>query len=93
MSTREGNGTGAADVDFSGGYAMASYFLTGESRPYDTAKGDFGRVKGDGAIEVAARYEMIDMEDAGFGTAASETTALTMGGNYYFNPYVRAMLN
>jgi phosphate-selective porin OprO and OprP len=93
MSTLEGNGTGAADVDFSGWYAMASYFLTGESRPYNTDKGVFGRVKGDGAIEIAARYEMIDMEDAGFGTAASETTALTVGVNYYFNPYVRAMLN
>ncbi len=92
-STLEGNGAGAADIDFTGWYAMASYFITGESRPYDTNKGVFGRVKGDGAIEVAARYEMIDMEDAGFGTAASETSALTLGVNYYFNPYVRAMLN
>lgn len=92
-STLEGNGAGAADVDFSGWYAMASYFLTGESRPYNSAKGVFGRVKGEGAIEVAARYEMIDMEDAGFGTAASETSAVTVGVNYYFNPYVRAMLN
>ncbi len=92
-STLEGNGTGAADVDFDGWYAMASYFLTGESRPYSSSKGVFGRLKSEGAIEVAARYEMIDMEDAGFGTAASETTDLTLGVNYYFNPYVRAMLN
>jgi len=92
-STLEGNGAGSADIDFDGWYVMASYFITGESRAYKANKGEFGRVKGDGAIEVAARYEMVDMEDTGFGTDASETTALTLGLNYYFNPYVRAMLN
>ncbi len=92
-STLEGNGAGSADIDFDGWYVMASYFITGESRAYKADKGEFGRVKGDGAIEVAARYEMVDLEDTGFGTDASETTALTLGINYYFNPYVRAMLN
>ena len=70
-----------------------SYFVTGESRAYKASKGEFSRVKGDGAIELAARYEVVDMEDTGFGTDASETTAWTLGVNYYFNPYVRAMLN
>jgi len=92
-STLEGNGAGSADIDFDGWYVMASYFLTGESRAYKADKGEFGRVKGDGAIEIAARYEMVDLEDTGFGAGASETTALTLGVNYYFNPYVRAMLN
>jgi len=92
-STFEGNGTGSADTDFDGWYVMASYFVTGESRAYKASKGSFSRVKGDGAIELAARYEVIDMEDVGFGTDASETTAWTLGVNYYFNPYVRAMLN
>jgi len=92
-STIEGNGLGATDTDLSGWYVLASYFLTGESRAYKPYTGTFGRVKAEGAIELAARYEMIDMEDAGFGTAASETTSYTLGINYYFNPYVRAMLN
>ncbi len=92
-STLEGNGAGSTDIDYDGWYVMASYFVTGESRAYKAKDGEFGRVKAEGAIEVAARYEMIDMEDTGFGTAASETTALTLGVNYYFNPYVRAMLN
>ncbi|AWZ02666.1 MAG: OprO/OprP family phosphate-selective porin [Rhodobiaceae bacterium] len=92
-STLEGNGTGSADIDFDGWYVMASYFITGESRAYKADKGEFGRVKSEGAIEVAARYEMIDLEDAGFGAGAADTTALTLGVNYYFNPYVRAMLN
>ena len=92
-STLEGNGAGSADIDYDGWYVMASYFITGESRAYKANKGEFGRVKSEGAIEVAARYEMVDLEDTGFGTDASETTALTLGVNYYFNPYVRAMLN
>lgn len=92
-STFEGNGTGAADVDYDGWYVFASYFVTGESRAYKAASGEFSRVKGEGAIELAARYEVVDMEDTGFGSDASESTAWTLGVNYYFNPYVRAMLN
>ncbi len=91
-STLEGL-SGGQDVDFDGWYVMASYFITGESRTYKANKGEFGRVKSEGAIEVAARYEMVDLEDVGFGSDASETTAWTLGVNYYFNPYVRAMLN
>jgi phosphate-selective porin OprO and OprP len=33
------------DQGFHGGYAMASYFLTGESRPYDKRMGRFARLK------------------------------------------------
>jgi phosphate-selective porin OprO/OprP len=93
VSTLEGNGAGAADIDFDGGYAFVSYFLTGESRPYNAATGTFGRVKGEGAIELAARYDMMNLDDVGFGTSAAEVTSWTLGANYYFNPYVRAMLN
>ncbi len=92
-STLEGNGPGSVDTDYDGWYLMASYFVTGESRAYSASKGKFGRVKAEDAVEVAVRYEALDMEDAGFGTAASESTAWTLGVNYYFNPYVRAMLN
>ena len=56
---------------FLGGYVMASWCLTGESRPYDRAVGTFGAIQpanpfsfghgGRGAWEVAARYSSMDL--------------------------------
>jgi len=45
------------DPAFSGYYAYASWFLTGESRPY--AEGKFNRVKADGAWELAVRFSSL----------------------------------
>jgi phosphate-selective porin OprO/OprP len=61
-----------SSVDLDSYYAMASYILTGESRPYDPAAGDFGRIDvqnpyrdgGMGALEVAARFSSTDFTDA-----------------------------
>jgi len=86
-----------------GAYVMASYFLTGESRPYDTASGVFKRVKpnenflggdGCGAWEAAVRYSYLDLDMAG--DLASSNTALhdvTAGVNWYWNPVFRVMFN
>ena len=63
---------GAASFSYEGWYIMGSYFLTGESRPYDSKKGTFKRVKpaqefswGEswGAVELAVRYGSIDYGD------------------------------
>ena len=60
------------DPKFDGWYLYASYFLTGEHRPYDTGDGAFGRVKpaqnafedgGLGAWEVAVRLSNLDLTD------------------------------
>ncbi len=63
----------AADVQFSGWYAEASYFLTGESKNYNAATAKFDRVKpmwnldpknGNwGAWQVAARMSHLDLTD------------------------------
>ena len=82
-----------------GYYAYASYFLTGESRNYDTKKGTFGLQKpnrnfdfkngGPGAWELAARFDSLDMNTAyvAGGFLLTGTVAL----NWYLNPHVRFM--
>jgi len=65
----------ASDPSFSGYYAYASYFLTGEHRKYSTSSGAFSRVSpeknfhptkgGMGAWEVGLRYSHIDLNDEG----------------------------
>ncbi|MGK2741826.1 porin [Tepidicaulis sp. LMO-SS28] len=86
-------GQGVGDADLDGGYAFASWFVTGESRAYDAAKGTFGRVKAHDAIELAVRYSMVDLTEAAAVATNGEETNITAGVNYYFNPNVRVMLN
>ena len=67
------------DIDLYGAYAEASWFLTGESRPYDRSRGILDRLKpytnfwlvrgrdgvdiGWGAWQLAARWSAIDLSD------------------------------
>ena len=95
-----------ADVDrnsgmnpsFDGYYVYASYFLTGEPRPYK--KGIFHRVKpkrdflsdhGIGAIEVAGRYTSLDLSDKGI--SGGEIDDISIGLNWYLHPHARVMVN
>jgi phosphate-selective porin OprO/OprP len=94
---------GTVDGDFWGGYVMASFFLTGESRPYETRYGSFGRVipasnflDSDygifgGAWELAARYSYIDLEDGAI--LGGKLHDITLGLNWYLNPIFRTMFN
>jgi phosphate-selective porin OprO/OprP len=90
--------TGVSDVDFSAYYAQASYFLTGERRPYSTSSGTFGLVKpkrnfrfggGPGAWELKARYSNIDLNDKDI--RGGELDNLSAGVNWYLNPNMRIM--
>ncbi len=85
---------GASDVDLDGYYVFGSWFLTGESRPYNAKSGSFGRVKPNsksGAWELAARYSNLDLSD---GTIdGGEMENWTLGVNYYMNANARLMFN
>ncbi len=69
----------------------ASWFVTGESRPYKAADATYGAAKingVDGAVEVAVRYDNIKNKDTD-----AKVSAVTLGANYYFNPNVRFMVD
>ena len=80
------------DQNLIAAYIMASWFITGESRPY--RRGAFGRIKpksrfgkGWGAWELAARHSWLD-DDRG-----EELKDLTLGLNWYLNKRIRFMAN
>jgi phosphate-selective porin OprO/OprP len=90
------------NLNFYGFYATASWYLTGESRPYDRVRGyfkrliprrdfDFGRGGAWGAFEISARFSHTDLTD---GDVNGGRVSLMMGElNWYLSPYIRWMFN
>jgi phosphate-selective porin OprO/OprP len=89
--------TNAVNKAFTGYYGYAAYMLTGETRPFKG--GNFDRIKpfkelgkdGLGAFELALRYDHIDLSNKP--SLGNEATSLTLGLNWYFNPYAKMMFN
>ncbi len=84
------------DPRMSGYYVQASYFLTGESRPYKHSSGAFDRVRptkplgvGAGAWEIAVRYSFIDLSEGNGG----KMDDYVVGVNWYANNNARVMVN
>jgi phosphate-selective porin OprO/OprP len=97
---------GLTDVKFEGGYAQASYVLTGETRTYNPASAAYNGVVpsnpfqltggGWGAWEIAARFSTIDLNDqlaSANGVAGGRQTIYTAALNWYVNRNVRFMLD
>ena len=95
-------------VALGGGYLYASYFLTGEHMPWDRERGVLERVepfenffcvrdcdgcrqRGRGAWQVAARYSYADLTDDDI--VGGVGNSLTLGLNWYWNPYARWQFN
>jgi len=97
--------SGLGHVDLYGAYVYASYFLTGEHRPYDRLDGTFGRVipyenfwivstprgcrSGWGAWELAARWSFLNFAEI----QGQQLNDLTLGVNWYWNPHTRLTFN
>ncbi|MCY3702931.1 MAG: porin [Rhodospirillales bacterium] len=106
--TAQVNTKSSGSYEFSGGYVDVGYFLTGESRNYNPYFGQFWRLKPDndlgqgglGAFELRARWQMIDLNDRlavvdgnVTGVTGGEASGFTVGLNWYFNAFTRAIFN
>ena len=87
-----------------GFYTQAGWFITGENRPWDVGKSyrknvwervipkqNFMEGDGWGAFEVAARYDLLDMNTLHINGGSLDIG--TLGLNWYFNPRVSLMTN
>ncbi|MDB5654086.1 MAG: hypothetical protein JWQ94_1699 [Tardiphaga sp.] len=93
--------SGFSDAHFTGGYAQASYVLTGEKRKYNPVTGSYGSVNpvnpanwqsgNYGAWEIAARYSEMNLND--FLVKGGELKNTTVGLNWYVNTNIRFMFN
>jgi phosphate-selective porin OprO/OprP len=92
-----GHGYSSEDT-LRGFYVSGGWFLTGERRPYDEKKGTWNRLTpksnflfgdGWGAWEVAARYDLMDMNTKNINGGSID--AFTLGVNWYLTPRVRLM--
>lgn len=85
---------GSDAADFSGGYAQASWLVTGERYRYSRSRGvpTAVRPKGDwGALELSLRYSMLDLDDGV--VTGGEQTQVTAAVSLYWNQHLRTSLN
>lgn len=90
-----------ADQFFYGFYLYGSYFWTGESRPYDTSRGVFGRLhpnrdfsfakEGWGALESAVRFSYLDLDNKLVNGGTLQT--MTVGVNWYLHSNSKIRFN
>ncbi len=80
-----------------GSFIQAGYFLTGESRTYKASAGKFDRTKpsrplskgGYGALELLARFDILDARKAG----DEKANAYTLGATWYPESHLRVKIN
>jgi len=90
-----------AAVSLDGWYVEAGYFLTGEAMAWKPDEAQYGGIKprgivgkgGYGAWQVALRYDVLDLNDAGAGVFGGKETDLVVGLNWYVNNTMRFMLD
>jgi phosphate-selective porin OprO/OprP len=97
---------GLSSVKFDGGYAQASYVLTGETHTYNAGNAAYNGIApanpfsleagGWGAWEIAGRISTVNLNDqlaTANGVAGGRQTVYTAGLNWYVNRNIRFMFN
>jgi phosphate-selective porin OprO/OprP len=101
--------SGVSDPKFKGWYVEGGWVLTGEARKYNTNTAafdaptitkPFNPKKGQwGAVELAARYSVLDLNHHETATLAADRlrggdqTIWTLGVNWFLNPAVKFQLD
>ncbi len=94
MRTQLWRDEGRSNPYFDGAYAEASWFPTGESRPYDVRRGVFERIQPRrrwGAVQLAVRWSRLDLIESGID--GGEGDDISVGVNWYLSPNLRIMFN
>ncbi len=97
MGTQINRWYGKPAVSLKGGYLLAACMLTGETRYYYSDEGEVGPIVAPkhswGALEVAARYTITDLNDDAAGVHGGKANQLMLGVNYYPNINFKIQLN
>jgi len=84
-------------VNLQGGYAMAAWMITGETRYYYVDEGEVGPIEKPinswGALELAARYSITNLNDMDTDIHGGQSNQLMLGINYYPNSNIKLMFN
>jgi len=88
---------GNPKVNLGGGYGLLSWIVTGETRDYFVDEGESGPIEQPrhswGALELAARYSVTDLNDPSANITGGKANILTLGVNYYPVQTIKMMLN
>ncbi|HPI38250.1 MAG TPA: porin [Ignavibacteriaceae bacterium] len=84
-------------VNLKGGYALLAFMLTGENRYYFIDEGEVGPIEAPkhswGAVELAARYSILDLNHPEAGVRGGRSNQLMFGLNYYPNTNIKIQAN
>ena len=88
---------GNPTVNLQGGYAMAAWVITGETRYYYVDEGEVGPIETPknswGALELAARYSITNLNDLDTEIHGGQSNQLMLGLNYYPNSNIKLQFN
>ena len=96
LSTKINRKTGFENYQANGMFASVSYLVFGGNYNYNNEEGEFTQVtrgKEWGDIELAFRYDYINLNDTKAEIMGGSANGYTAGINYYVNPNVKFMLN